>query len=85
MRLTSSLPGMLHARIQRSPYPHVRIRSVNASATEHCPGVRVVNVATDPDPRAAALEAFCQYLERYRDDFQVVSTGADSRTNSERM
>jgi CO/xanthine dehydrogenase Mo-binding subunit len=36
------VPGMLYARVLRSPHPHARIRSVDASGAEALPGVRVV-------------------------------------------
>ena len=39
------LPGMLIARILRSPHPHARILSVSASAAERYPGVRAVVTA----------------------------------------
>jgi len=48
------LPGMLVARILRSPYPHARILSVDTSAAERYPGVRAVHVVTMMDTRAAA-------------------------------
>jgi xanthine dehydrogenase YagR molybdenum-binding subunit len=38
------LPGMLFARVVRSPHPHARIRSVDTSAAERHPGVRAVHV-----------------------------------------
>lgn len=38
------LPGMLHARILRSPLAHARIRSIDASAAERHPAVRAVHV-----------------------------------------
>jgi xanthine dehydrogenase YagR molybdenum-binding subunit len=38
------LPGMLYARMLRSPHPHARIRSINTSAAEALPGVRAVHV-----------------------------------------
>lgn len=34
------LPGMLFARVLRSPYPHARVRGIDASAAEALPGVR---------------------------------------------
>lgn len=37
-----SLPGMLHGKILRSPYPHARIKAVDISAAEALPGVRAV-------------------------------------------
>lgn len=36
------LPGMLHARVLRSPYAHARIVSIDASEAERAPGVRAV-------------------------------------------
>ena len=36
------LPGMLYARILRSPHPHARIRSIDASAALAMPGVKKV-------------------------------------------
>src|SRR5262245_13071146 len=42
-----ALPGMLHARLLRSPYPHARIRGVDASAALAMPGV--VDVLTGAD------------------------------------
>ncbi len=36
------LPGMLYGRILRSPYPHAKIKSVDASKVEALPGVKAV-------------------------------------------
>ena len=36
------LPGMLYARVLRSPHPHARIRSINASKAAEMPGVKAV-------------------------------------------
>ena len=36
------LPGMLYARVLRSPHPHARIRSLDVSRAETLPGVRAV-------------------------------------------
>lgn len=36
------LPGMLHAKILRSPHPHARIVSIDTSAAEAIPGVHAV-------------------------------------------
>jgi CO/xanthine dehydrogenase Mo-binding subunit len=36
------LPGMLHGKILRSPFPHARIKRVDASVAEAMPGVRAV-------------------------------------------
>ncbi len=36
------LPGMLYARVLRSPHPHAKIISINTSKAEKLPGVRAV-------------------------------------------
>lgn len=38
------LPGMLFARVVRSPHPHARVRAIDTSAAETAPGVRAVHV-----------------------------------------
>ena len=47
------LPGMLIARILRSPHPHARILRSDTSAAERYPGVRAVYVVTSIETRAA--------------------------------
>ena len=34
------LPGMLHGRVLRSPYPHARIKNIDTSKAEAYPGLR---------------------------------------------
>ncbi|HXJ84641.1 MAG TPA: xanthine dehydrogenase family protein molybdopterin-binding subunit [Candidatus Methylomirabilis sp.] len=41
------VPGMLHARLLRSPYPHARIVDIDTVAARTVPGVRTVVVAAD--------------------------------------
>jgi CO/xanthine dehydrogenase Mo-binding subunit len=36
------LPGMLYAKVLRSPYPHARIKKIDISKAENLPGVRAV-------------------------------------------
>jgi len=36
------LPGMLHGRMLRSPYPHARILNINVSAARQLAGVKAV-------------------------------------------
>ena len=36
------LPGMLYARVLRSPYPHARIRSIDTSKARALPGVKAI-------------------------------------------
>ena len=47
------LPGMLFARILRSPHPHARILSVDTSAAERHADVRGVHVVTERSEAAA--------------------------------
>ena len=41
------LPGMLHGRALRSPYPHARILSIDTSAAEKVPGIKCVLTGKD--------------------------------------
>lgn len=41
------LPGMLHAKVLRSPYPHARIRRIDTAAARALPGVRAVLTGDD--------------------------------------
>jgi CO/xanthine dehydrogenase Mo-binding subunit len=44
------MPGLAHAKLLRSPYPHARIRSIDADAARRHPGVIAVVTAADlPD------------------------------------
>jgi len=49
-----SIPGMLHAKVLRSPHPHARIVSIDASRAEELPGVAAIVTGADaiklPDP-----------------------------------
>jgi CO/xanthine dehydrogenase Mo-binding subunit len=36
------LPGMLYARVLRSPHPHARIRSIDVSKAQALPGVKAI-------------------------------------------
>jgi CO/xanthine dehydrogenase Mo-binding subunit len=49
-----SLPGMLHAKVLRSPHPHARIRSIDAARALSLAGVAAVVTGADaaelPDP-----------------------------------
>ena len=51
-----SLPGMLYARILRSPLPHARVGSIDISAAARHPDVRGILLIADPnDPQSASL------------------------------
>ena len=41
------LPGMLYAKVKRSPYPHARIVSIDTSKAKQLPGVKVVIVGDE--------------------------------------
>jgi xanthine dehydrogenase YagR molybdenum-binding subunit len=43
------LPGLLHARILRSPLPNARVRAIDVDAAARQPGVRAVLVIAPPD------------------------------------
>ena len=42
-----NVPGMLHGKILRSPYPHARIRGIDASKAAALPGVVAVLTSKD--------------------------------------
>ncbi len=41
------LPGMLYAKVKRSPYPHAKIISIDISKAEQLPGVKVVIIGDE--------------------------------------
>jgi xanthine dehydrogenase YagR molybdenum-binding subunit len=41
-------PGMLHARILRSPYAHATVKSIDTKAAESMPGVKAVHLIAKP-------------------------------------
>ena len=43
------MPGMLHAKFLRSPYPHARVESIDTTAAMAIPGVRTIAKWNDPD------------------------------------
>ncbi|MCL4778875.1 MAG: molybdopterin-dependent oxidoreductase [Gammaproteobacteria bacterium] len=45
------VPGMLHAKLLRSPYPHARILRIDTSAAEKLPGVKAVLVPSEVPKR----------------------------------
>jgi len=46
-----SLPGMLHAKLLRSPYPHAKILGIDTSAAQKLPGVKAVLTYKDVPQR----------------------------------
>ena len=57
-----SLPGMLYAKVLRSPHAHARIVSVDTSRAEKLPGVRVVITGQDVPDKRYGLFIFDQYI-----------------------
>src|SRR5437588_4551849 len=53
------LPGMLHAAVLRSPYPHARIVSIDTSAAKKLPGVYAVLTGRDAAEVIDPVPAFC--------------------------
>jgi len=45
-----AIPGLLHAKLLRSPFPHARIISINTARAEKLPGVWAV-IGPDDVPR----------------------------------
>jgi CO/xanthine dehydrogenase Mo-binding subunit len=43
----STMPGMIWAKVLRSPHPHARIKSINTAKAEALPGVKAVITAKD--------------------------------------
>lgn len=43
----TTMPGMIWARVLRSPHPHARIRGINTAKAEALPGVKAVVTAKD--------------------------------------
>lgn len=50
-----ALPGMLQARVLRSPLPHAKLRAIDVSAALRHPDVRGVVVLADPNRPASAI------------------------------
>jgi CO/xanthine dehydrogenase Mo-binding subunit len=72
------LPGLLHARVLRSPLPHARIRRINASRAEALPGVRAVLSATNaPEIRWYKDSYVFHHTVRFIGD-EVAAVAADS-------
>ncbi|MDP2744568.1 MAG: xanthine dehydrogenase family protein molybdopterin-binding subunit, partial [Dehalococcoidia bacterium] len=66
--IDKKLPGMLHARILRSPHPHARIVRIDTSLAEKAPGVKVVVTGNDlpvPAGKEAPTERFGFIRDRW--------------------
>ncbi len=51
------LPGMLHAKVLRSPHPHARIVGIDISAAKALPGVKLVVTGRDTPTRCGGRTA----------------------------
>jgi len=72
------LPGMLFARVLRSPHPHARILSIDTSAAERHAGVRAVHVVAESGRRSGALPTV-RYVGA-----SVAAIAATTRNDAER-
>ena len=71
------LPGMLHGKILRSPYPHARIVSVDATKAAQLPGVYAVLTPFDaPDGRIAPDSPILDFKVRFVGD-EVAAVAAE--------
>ncbi len=76
------LPGMAYGRVLRSPHPHARIRSIDASKAERLPGVLgVVSRENTPPVRWGIFvpdeQAFCHEKVRFVGD-EVAAVAAET-------
>ncbi len=54
-----NVPGMLHAAVLRSPYPHARIVRIDTSAAKKLPGVYAVLTGREAADVIDPVPAFC--------------------------
>jgi CO/xanthine dehydrogenase Mo-binding subunit len=57
------LPGMLHAKVLRSPYAHARILNIDTSRAEKLPGVRAVITGRDAIPYKWGVFAYTRDMQ----------------------
>ena len=68
------LPGMLHAKLLRSPYAHARVLAVDTSKAEKYPGVKAVLTAADvPQTRFHPVYFSPPETEEMIRDMQILS------------
>ena len=69
-----SLPGMLHAKLLRSPYPHATILNINSSEAEKLPGVKAVITPKDvPQNKFTPIYFAHAHAKSLVQDFLVMS------------
>ncbi len=72
------LPGMLHAKILRSPHPHARIKRIDATRAQALPGVRAVLTRSNaPETAWRRGKPLFDEVVRYVGD-EVAAVAADS-------
>ncbi len=80
------MPGMLHAKLLRSPLPHGRILSIDASEAETLPGVKAIITGKDLPEKYGILpvsqdeETLCTKKVRYVGDPVAAVAAADEDT-----
>jgi CO/xanthine dehydrogenase Mo-binding subunit len=82
------ISGMLHGKILRSPYPHARIRSIDASRAEALPGVAAVLTAkdiSDTKPFYSGRPVIAIDKVRYIGEPVAAVAAADQRTAEEAL
>ena len=87
------LPGMLYAKILRSPYPHAKILKIDASNAKALPGVRAILTSSDvPDfaiqkratPPTAVMPVLAS-VARYVGDEILAVAAVDEETAEEAL
>src|SRR5262245_55921928 len=65
-------PGLLHARMLRSPHAHARIRTLDAGPAENVPGFRAVHLLVKPGAELVwageEIAAICADTEEHAED-----------------
>src|SRR5438128_6037919 len=65
-------PGMLHARILRSPHAHARIKNIDTAPAEKIAGFRAVHVVAKPGAElyfaGAEIAGVCADTEEHAED-----------------
>jgi xanthine dehydrogenase YagR molybdenum-binding subunit len=68
-------PGMLYARVIRSPHPHARVRSVDLTAAQRAPGVKAALVHRDPADEKTNVVMF------QGDEVAAIAADTEERAN----
>jgi xanthine dehydrogenase YagR molybdenum-binding subunit len=68
-------PGMLYARVIRSPHPHARVVAVDLSAAQRAPGVKVALVHRDPTDTKTNVVMF------QGDEIAAIAADTEERAN----